>query len=95
MLNNKHFSSYTYASNEIHKRDFGLRKEKVLLVFKVGQDLPKASLWLVSQIVYFLHYQNYLKQHLFLSIDYEYGPVIIQSMIDMYVYSYKHFILIT
>jgi len=30
MLKNKYCLSYTYDSNEIHKRDFGLKKEKVL-----------------------------------------------------------------
>jgi len=36
---NKYCLSYTYDSNEINKRDFGLSKEKVLLVLKVGRDL--------------------------------------------------------
>jgi len=40
MIKDKYCLIYTYDSNEIRKRDFGLRKEKVLLVFKVGQDLP-------------------------------------------------------
>jgi len=48
----------TYDSNKIRKQDCGLRKEKVLLVFKVGRDLSKALYSVFITIILFLNYQN-------------------------------------